>query len=50
MDPLKLDLGLVLLYIQDIEFVTGSRELVFKFLSSGLDLRPYNNSDKELDN
>ncbi len=27
----------------------GNGELVFKFLSGGLNLRPYNNLNKELD-
>ena len=39
-----------LLFNVDIKELTlGSRELAFKFLSSGLNLRPYNNSGKEPD-
>ena len=47
---LQLGPGLILLYTQIMEFTMGGGELAFKFLSGRLNLRPYNNLDKELDN
>ena len=44
----KLKKGMILLILQRLQFIIGSKELVIQFLSNKLNTRPYNRLDKEV--
>ena len=44
----KFNQNIILLIIQNLELITGSRQLTLKFYSNKLNIKPYNRLDKKV--